>query len=471
MRQGFGDPSATLPWARFDLTPAQVQRSNYQYLAAQYGTNIDPPPANSEKIVRAFSRTWPNKDASGNSETTEFDLDVPEGYVVSSLSWQWFRWAWTSEAWHFNIDTDLNSWIGAGGHLAVMVGTKFVSTFDLNLSVTTALRSEAFQAWQMHAWGALHDAAQARYEENRALLRDRLAELESELGAQDALSLRKLEREEVMKNVMRWLFGPGFTFTPPGLPANLYDSNNSVGSASWWAIMLARGEQVKFLHQAIEWENMLYILYPYFWSHTSRWELKKYLDHPDFMHAAFLKSGSARVVLTIRPGFETDFVSFVETGTTDGLPAGHPYLTLAEEMQAFARTNYPGIRSANPEQNARPLLTPLQRKAWDDMQQILAALEAYKAANGDYPTTAQGLSGLAGGLPDDDPWGAPWVYRSPGEIDDVELATYGADGAPGGTDDDADVTSWAQASLIGRWYEYTPTPALDIGFDEALPGE
>jgi hypothetical protein len=50
-------------------------------------------------------------------------------------------------------------------------------------------------------------------------------------------------------------------------------------------------------HHAIEWENMLYFLYPYFWSHKNRWEEKKYLEHPDIMQKTFLKSGSARIVL------------------------------------------------------------------------------------------------------------------------------------------------------------------------------
>ena len=115
------------------------------------------------------------------------------------------------------------------------------------------------------------------------------------------------------------------------------------------AEVLAHGELIKFLHHAIEWENVLYFLYPYFWSHISRWELKKYLDHPDPMHRAFLKAGSARVVLTIRPGFERDFVSFLETGSFDGLPSGHPYLTIIEEMENYAKTNYPGIPPADPE--------------------------------------------------------------------------------------------------------------------------
>jgi hypothetical protein len=94
---------------------------------------------------------------------------------------------------------------------------------------------------------------------------------------------------------------------------------------------------------------VLYLLYPYFWSHISRWEMKKYLDHPDSMHRTFLKAGSARVVLTIRRGFERDFVSLLETGSFQGLPATHPYMTIIEEMEAFANTNYPGIPPANPE--------------------------------------------------------------------------------------------------------------------------
>ena len=128
------------------------------------------------------------------------------------------------------------------------------------------------------------------------------------------------------------------------------------------------------------------------------------------MHRTFLKSGSARVVLTIRPGFETDFVSFLETGTLDGLPSTHPYMSIAEEMQAYANTNYPGIRSANPIDDARPLLSPLQKKAWGQMEGIIKLLEQYKTANGAYPTTAQGLAALSGlgTVPPKDPWGNDW---------------------------------------------------------------
>ena len=309
----------------------------------------------------------------------------------------------------------------------------------------------------MRAWTALREAAKSRYEDHRALVKERLAKLQEELGGQDPLSLRKIEREEVMKGVLRWLFGPSFTFVPPSLPSDLYDYDEVVRSNSVWGHVLAHGEIIRFLHHAIEWENMTYFLYPYFWSHTSRWDLKKYLDHPDFQHRAFLKAGAARVVLTVRPGFETDFVSFVETGSSGPLGSSHPYITIAQEIEAFAKTNYPGIRAANPVDAARPLLTPLQRKAWQAMAGVIALLEKYRTANGRYPETAEGLDALLpfGMVETEDPWGDDFEYRSPGKVSDFELASLGADGAEGGTGDDADITSWAEASLVARWFDYT----------------
>lgn len=84
------------------------------------------------------------------------------------------------------------------------------------------------------------------------------------------------------------------------------------------------------------------------------------------------------------------------------------------------------------------------------------ALDAYRLDLGRYPTTEQGLNALvvqpggnarwAGpylkkGVPVD-PWGKPYVYKSPGEHGDFDLSSNGRDGAPGGSGEDADVTNW-----------------------------
>ena len=88
-------------------------------------------------------------------------------------------------------------------------------------------------------------------------------------------------------------------------------------------------------------------------------------------------------------------------------------------------------------------------------------LDNYRLDNGSYPTTEQGLAALNETpthepLPANwrgpylrkaiplDPWGTPYRYRSPGEANPsgYDLSTLGRDGRPGGSDEDADITSW-----------------------------
>lgn len=98
-------------------------------------------------------------------------------------------------------------------------------------------------------------------------------------------------------------------------------------------------------------------------------------------------------------------------------------------------------------------------KAKLQMESISMALKKYYIDNGYYPATEQGLEALvtkpstgrvpknysAGGyLPKVplDPWGTKYIYISPGKHGPFDLTSYGADGASGGTDGDADVNSW-----------------------------
>ncbi|MFO1267006.1 MAG: type II secretion system major pseudopilin GspG [Rubrivivax sp.] len=88
------------------------------------------------------------------------------------------------------------------------------------------------------------------------------------------------------------------------------------------------------------------------------------------------------------------------------------------------------------------------------------ALDQYRLDVGQYPSTEQGLAALltrpagvdkwAGpylkkAVPPD-PWGRAYLYKSPGEHGDVDLASYGADGQPGGTGEAEDATSWTAAA-------------------------
>ena len=97
--------------------------------------------------------------------------------------------------------------------------------------------------------------------------------------------------------------------------------------------------------------------------------------------------------------------------------------------------------------------------AKQDIASLMQALKLYRLDNQRYPSTEQGLQALvtrpasvplatgwkAGGyverLPKD-PWGNPYQYLNPGVHGELDVFSMGADGAPGGEGNDADIGSW-----------------------------
>lgn len=87
---------------------------------------------------------------------------------------------------------------------------------------------------------------------------------------------------------------------------------------------------------------------------------------------------------------------------------------------------------------------------------IMAALDLYRLDIRHYPTSDQGLKALIEAPPNVknwdgpyltrrdgiiDPWGRPYVYMLSSDGEHVIVSSLGADGKPGGTGEDSDVTS------------------------------
>ena len=83
------------------------------------------------------------------------------------------------------------------------------------------------------------------------------------------------------------------------------------------------------------------------------------------------------------------------------------------------------------------------------------ALDQYRLDVGRYPSTELGLKALVERPASEpkwsgpylrkdvppDPWGKPYVYKLPGEKGEFDLLSYGKDGQPGGTGENADLTN------------------------------
>ena len=98
--------------------------------------------------------------------------------------------------------------------------------------------------------------------------------------------------------------------------------------------------------------------------------------------------------------------------------------------------------------------------ARQDIAALMQALKLYRLDSKRYPTTEQGLQALvakptqapvpdnwkAGGYVERlpmDPWGKPYQFLNPGLHGEIDVFSYGADGALGGEGFDADIGNWS----------------------------
>ena len=95
------------------------------------------------------------------------------------------------------------------------------------------------------------------------------------------------------------------------------------------------------------------------------------------------------------------------------------------------------------------------------IESIDKALDQFRLDVRRYPSAEEGLEALAAkpasaanwsgpylkkAVPND-PWGRPYVYRVPGQKGEFDLFSYGRDGKPGGTGEDADIGLGAPSTL------------------------
>lgn len=87
------------------------------------------------------------------------------------------------------------------------------------------------------------------------------------------------------------------------------------------------------------------------------------------------------------------------------------------------------------------------------MNALRKALDVYRLDTGHYPDSQAGLGALLIAPPNEskwqgpylqknipnDPWDHAYIYRIPGEKSELDIVSYGADGAPGGADENADI--------------------------------
>ena len=327
----------------------------------------------------------------------------------------------------------------------------------------------------------MYNAAQASFFTQQQTVAAQIAALEQLINSVDTLTLRREENDEIMKSALRWLLGANFEFMPENVidlfqqsGADLqygidFTGNQSNLSSDDWTIIKQNEDRINFINQAIDWDNVLYYLYSYFWDIPESWDIIRQIQHPDATRQAFLRAGSARIVLTVRQGWEVAWTYFVEFGSTtlpDQLPS-HPYLTIAEQIQDYDATNYPGIPPADPN-GGGPIDDGTPQVGTTTVQSLQPSTSPVNIEVADSTGFVVGATAII------DTWDSG-VQENQAivAVPDGKHITVGALSNAHSISQNHDdplpvVQAGSEGLLIAEWFEYTPTSGTDIAVTSNL---
>jgi hypothetical protein len=159
---------------------------------------------------------------------------------------------------------------------------------------------EYFDKWRLETFTAImaaYNKALMEYEERIAA-----AQIQQgvKIGGNNPAINREIERMELKRSCLTLWTSYNFNnpdginhFPNAPIPNNFPELNQ--------ANAIASAERIRFYEEAFEWQNMSFELYPYNWGRKRFWLDAYSIQSTDPLFEAFLKAGSARVMVPVKP--------------------------------------------------------------------------------------------------------------------------------------------------------------------------
>lgn len=220
---------------------------------------------------------------------------------------------------------------------SITISGKFwdVRAISGTLNVTCVLNDLAKAAWQQKAFNAIIQAYEDALAEYNSQL-EREDDKAKQISEENPNYYRQIEQEILKHNAIAFLTDDGDTKKLG------QDLNLGATSMADYKVNRDNLDQyaalVKFMEQAFEWNIMSYNFYPYYWAGRIDWETMHLSDSVDPLFRSFLQSGMARVIVTVKPGFEDAVNFYFTTGKIwngGEVPViGDPmYLSIVDELR------------------------------------------------------------------------------------------------------------------------------------------
>lgn len=299
------------------LAPVNITRINYQDYIRKYGvTGVPAPPPQFVTVSYFDKQDGTAKDDYARSSKIQLP-DQYEAYAASVANDTSLASTGDPHSRVYigdGVFTVVGGWQYAGfvrrreKELAVAVHYRNAFNFSLGIDVYCELTKEGFISWQHKVYDAIMEAYRnqlAEYEEKLATAS--IQRGQNTIPGSDPAGNATIIQEELRKLCIQLLTkhaAPGMDSFQPGEPP-LIDTGKTCEN----------GAVIRFFENAFEWNNLAYVMYPYFWGRKVRWADAIQLVGTDTSFTAFLKAGAARVQLAVRPGFEHAVVHFIQFGT------------------------------------------------------------------------------------------------------------------------------------------------------------
>lgn len=331
-----------------------IDENKLKYWASKYNAEIELP-QNNLVLSKSYSETNIGENEQFSKTET---IEIPENYIATH--------AYANG--HFKYDADNKQQhsygISIGQHIHCIANQYSEVSFgniyfDINnvskainityhainynamtigANIYCKLSDEARKNWQQKTFNTLINAYEdALIEYNNAISEENNKAVE--IKDSNPNFYRQIENTVLRKNCISYMadratdstHGYGLSGLTQGSTFKDYETTLSSKLDKYTAF-------VKFMEQAFEWDNLSYYLYPYYWGNKQNWEDLYQSENTDPIFRAFLQSGMARVVVTVRPGFE-DVVQFylatgkIWNGGEVPVIGDDLYLSLVDEMK------------------------------------------------------------------------------------------------------------------------------------------
>lgn len=313
----------------------KITFSNYQNLAAKYNASVEVCPERygyinktvaeiekgGDEIIEGSAELQIDKNYKPISARLKFsarwDSDGSDNKTVniSFANYSLYAQGIQSNITQINLigyqaEYDLDNFLDK---ISFSYGLLNYQSCNISLSIKTEIKTEIVETWRKNTYEAIIKG----YQEQLRVYNEKLSEVKA-VGVQmldsNPLFYRQIEQMVLRKNCISYLLDNSATsnrrfgrkmYSGDSIINHQVDVNQSMDDYSSFA---------KFMEQAFEWNIMSYNFYPYYWGYNADWAELYQHESNDPIFRSFMQAGMARVVVTVKPGFEDAVMHYMATG-------------------------------------------------------------------------------------------------------------------------------------------------------------